>query len=254
MMALTHEPKQATKVRKSVADIRLITFDLDNTLWDVDKVIIRAETKMVQWMEEHAPESLNYYSSDYLVEIRQRIVSDNPSKRFDLSFLRLAILCEVMSLSGMDAKEANQNAQNAFTVFFKARNEVSFFPGALEMLSKIKGHYLIYALTNGNADIEKTGLDSYMAGAINAADVSASKPSPEMFNLVLKKTELKPENAVHIGDNLIDDIQGASNAGFYSIWVNLKSEKMSKEGAQPNQVVTSLSEIPTLLEPSAKAF
>jgi putative hydrolase of the HAD superfamily len=254
MTALTHEPKQATKVRKSVADIRLITFDLDNTLWDVDQVIIRAETKMRQWMEEHAPESLNYYSSDYLIEIRQRIVSDNPSKRFDLSFMRLAILSEVMSLSGMDAKEAKQNAQNAFAVFFEARNEVSFFPGALEMLSKIKGHYLIYALTNGNADIKKTGLDTYMDGAINAAEVSASKPSPEMFHLVLRKTKLKPENAVHIGDNLVDDIEGAYNAGFYSIWVNLKSETMSKKGAQPNQIVTSLSEIPTLLEPSAKAF
>ena len=254
MTALTHEPKQATKVRKSVADIRLITFDLDNTLWDVDQVIIRAETKMRQWMEEHAPESLNYYSSDYLVEIRQRIVSDNPSKRFDLSFMRLAILSEVMSLSGMDAKKAKQNAENAFAVFFEARNEVSFFPGALEMLSKIKGHYLIYALTNGNADIKKTGLDTYMDGAINAAEVSASKPSPEMFHLVLRKTKLKPENAVHIGDNLVDDIEGAYNAGFYSIWVNLKSETMSKKGAQPNQIVTSLSEIPTLLEPSAKAF
>lgn len=235
-------------------DIKLITFDLDNTLWDVDKVIVRAETKMREWMKEYAPESLNYYTNDYLIEMRQRIANENPSKRFDLSFMRLAILSEVMGLSGMDVKQAKRTAQNAFAVFFEARNEVSFFPGAIEMLSKIKGHYLIYALTNGNADIEKAGLGAYMDGAISAADVSASKPSPEMFNLVLKKTKLKPDNAVHIGDNLVDDIEGASNAGFYSIWVNIKSETMSKEGPQPNQVVTSLSEIPSLLKCSAKSF
>ena len=237
-----------------MADIRLITFDLDNTLWDVDKVIVRAETKMREWMHEHAPASLNYYSNDYLLEIRQRVVEDNPSKRFDLSFMRLAILGEVMSLSGMNKKEAEQTAQRAFDVFFEARNQVKFFSGALEMLSEIKGRYLIYALTNGNADIEKTGLNVYMDGAISAADVSASKPNPEMFKEVLKRTRLYPENAVHIGDNLVDDIEGASNAGFYSIWVNIKSEKISKDGAKPNHVVTSLSEISTLLESSATAF
>ena len=237
-----------------MADIRLITFDLDNTLWDVDKVIVRAETKMREWLHEHAPASLNYYSNDYLLEIRQRVVEDNPSKRFDLSFMRLAILAEVMSLSGMNKKEAEQTAQRAFDVFFEARNQVNFFSGALEMLSEIKGRYLIYALTNGNADIEKTGLDVYMDGAISAADVSASKPNPEMFKEVLKRTRLYPENAVHIGDNLVDDIEGASNAGFYSIWVNLKAEKISKDGAKPNHVVTSLSEISTLLESSATAF
>ena len=237
-----------------MADIKLITFDLDNTLWDVDKVIVRAETKMREWMHGHAPASLNYYSNNYLVEIRQRVVEQYPSKRFDLSFMRLAILNEVMIQSGMDKKEAEQAAQNAFAVFFEARNQVSFFPGALQMLSELKGRYLIYALTNGNADIEKTGLNDYMDGAISAADVSASKPDPKMFKEVLKRTKLNPENAVHIGDNLVDDIEGASNAGFYSVWVNLKSEKISKDRTIPNKIVTSLSEISTLLESSATSF
>ena len=87
-----------------------------------------------------------------------------------------------------------------------------------------------------------------MKGAFSAADVAASKPNPKMFNRVLKQTQLKPENSVHVGDNLVDDIEGAANAGFFSIWVNLKSEKAQGDQAIPTQTVTKLSEIPAALD------
>ena len=40
-----------------------------------------------------------------------------------------------------------------------------------------------------------------------------------MFNAVLTRTGL-PNQAVHIGDHLSDDILGANNAGMLSIWYN----------------------------------
>ena len=58
-----------------MASIKLVTFDLDNTLWNVDKVIVRAETKMRNWMKEYAPESVAFYSSDHLAEIRHSILT-----------------------------------------------------------------------------------------------------------------------------------------------------------------------------------
>ena len=103
-----------------MASIKLVTFDLDNTLWNVDKVIVRAETKMRNWMKEYAPESLAFYSSDHLAEIRHSILIKHPAKRFDLSFMRLAILQKVMSLGGLDEKTAKQKADEAFEVFFEA--------------------------------------------------------------------------------------------------------------------------------------
>ena len=220
--------------------IQLITFDLDNTLWDVDQVIVRAESKMRHWMRTHVPESLEYYSQEFLPGLRQRVMSENPEKRFDLTFMRLEILFEVMQLCGQPEKIAKQNDNQAFNIFFEARNQVNFFSGAIALQDK----YIIYALTNGNADIEKTGLKKYMQGAISAADVSASKPNPQIFQRVSEITDVPPENSVHIGDNLVDDIEGAANANFLSIWVNLKAETLKTGGATPNKIVEHLSEIP----------
>ena len=36
--------------------IRLVTFDLDNTLWDVDTVIHRAEKETRNWIQPRVPE------------------------------------------------------------------------------------------------------------------------------------------------------------------------------------------------------
>ena len=41
-----------------------------------------------------------------------------------------------------------------------------------------------------------------------APDVGASKPHTAMFEAVLKATASRPEEAIHIGDNLVDDIEG----------------------------------------------
>ena len=227
--------------------IQLVTFDLDNTLWDVDSVIVKAESKMRDWMKTNVPESLKYYSQEFLPDLRQRVVSENPGKRFDLTFMRLEILFKVMQLSGQPDDIAKRNANQAFDIFFEARNKVIFFSGAIAMLEALQDKYIIYALTNGNADIEKTGLKKYMQGAISTADVSASKPNPKMFEKVSQITEVSPQNSVHIGDNLVDDIEGAANANFFSIWVNLKAETLKTGDATPSRIVEHLSEIPAAI-------
>ena len=227
--------------------IQLITFDLDNTLWDVDTVIVKAESKMREWMRTHVPESLKYYSQEFLPDLRQRVVSENPEKRFDLTFMRLEILFKVMQLCGQPDDMAKLNAERAFDIFFEFRNQVNFFSGAISMLEGLQDKYIIYALTNGNADIEKTGLKKYMQGAISAADVSASKPNPQMFQRVSEITDVPPQNSIHIGDNLVDDIEGAANANFLSIWVNLKAETLKTGDATPSRIVEHLSEIPAAI-------
>ena len=132
----------------------------------MDTVIVKAESKMREWMRMNVPESLKYYSQEFLPDLRQRVVSENPRKRFDLTFMRLEILFKVMQLCGQPDDMAKLNADRAFDIFFEARNQVIFFSGAISMLEGLQDKYIIYALTNGNADIEKTGLKKYMQGAI----------------------------------------------------------------------------------------
>ena len=42
-----------------MSNIKLVTFDLDNTLWDVMKTIVRAEKMLRAWLSENTPDALD---------------------------------------------------------------------------------------------------------------------------------------------------------------------------------------------------
>ncbi|NKC00549.1 MAG: HAD-IA family hydrolase [Pseudomonadales bacterium] len=238
-------------------DIQLLTLDLDNTLWDVDKIIIRAEKEMRQWLADAAPQSLDHYNQENLPSFRQQVVDRFPDKVHDLSFMRIEVLTLVMEAAGYEAQRSRDLADAAFDVFFQGRNRVEFFPGAVESLTELSARYTIIALTNGNADIERAGLSDWLSGAISSADVGKSKPSAEMFHAPLSQFGINAGQAIHIGDNPIDDVQGARNVGMHTVWVNLEGSSepgdnaispadetvLHKEVSHLNQLSTAIAEI-----------
>ena len=209
--------------------IHLITFDLDNTLWVVETVIVRAEREMQDWIKIQVPQYTQVASNKLISKkIREKISKGNAATQHDISLFRISYLTEMFLECGIKSSETTRLAENAFAVFMKWRNKVHFFEGALDTLKTLSVNYELAALTNGNADISQMGLDTYFSFAINAADVGASKPAPDMFMQALALSGASTNQAIHIGDNRIDDIEGANKVGFYTIWVNLKnSEKDS---------------------------
>lgn len=224
--------------------IQVVTFDLDNTLWDVGQTIRRAEQSLRQWMQNNTPGALEVYASDAIEGIRADVVARNPSHRHDLSFLRTEMLRSCMLESGLSQQQAQESAQAAFDVFFVGRNDVVFFHDALKVLENLSQEYRLFALTNGNADIQRVGIGQYFTGAVSSADVGASKPDPAMFSAVLSQAKVPAAQAVHIGDHLSDDILGANRAGMHSIWFNRDGAYENDGSSKPSAEVQSLSALP----------
>ena len=57
--------------------------------------------------------------------------------------------------------------------------------------------------------------------------------------------DVKPAEAVHIGDHTVDDIQGATAAGMATIWVNLSGAE-DEPGA--TATVTRLEDLPAAVD------
>ena len=224
--------------------IKLITFDLDDTLWRVDGVIRRAEKEMRAWLEPHVPE----YSSvdvDTLQKIRHAVATANPSIVHDLSKLREVILSETISHLGYPRERAAELAAGAFDVFIEWRHAVEFFDDALPTLDRLAPSHTLGALTNGNANFERVGLGQWFSFGYCSADVNASKPDPAMFIKALERAGVAPGEAVHIGDNPVDDIDGARAVGMRTIWV---SREADESRADADATVRSLADIPSVID------
>ena len=231
-----------------MAQLKVITFDLDNTLWDVDRVIINAERKMRAWLAEHVPEFGSEFPAEKLMDLRNQVVEANPELRHDLSKLREELLYQAIVRCGYGATESRAYAADAFALFYEARHEVEFFAGALEILHILRQRYVLGALTNGNADFTKLKLDTYFSFGYSSASVGAAKPAPQMFRAALTHVNASPHESVHIGDHLVDDVQGAADVGMHTIWVNLSESQHPGDSARPSAVVRDLKDIAQAIE------
>ena len=236
--------------------VRLITFDLDNTLWDVEQVVGRAEHAMRRWLGEHAPETLDAYQGEGILERRKTLVETRPELRHDLSALRIAVLEQCARETGLGTRQAQRLAEQAFDVFMVGRHDVEYFEGALDTLSILARDYQLAALTNGNAAIERLGLDRFFEFGITAADAGASKPQPHMFEMALRRSGVAAEHAVHIGDHLVDDIAGAAGVGMRTVLVEIKDHRPLHDDAQagsPDHRVDRLEALPAIIAALAGA-
>ena len=223
--------------------VRLVTFDLDNTLWNIDGVIERAESKTSEWLAERAPEYARLTPEE-----RQRILTTvakaNPKTLHDLSLLRQLVLRESLEVCGYGAVEATALAAGAFAEFLDWRHRVEFFGGVLDVLRELSATYTLAVLTNGNADFRRLGLERFFSFGYCAADVAAPKPNPAMFDRAIARAGVAAHEAVHVGDHAVNDVQGGSDAGMATIWVNLAK---SSQQVPATATVTSLDDLPATI-------
>lgn len=231
----------------SLSGIHLITFDLDDTLWAGDTVIAEAERRLRGWLAEHAPAAVEHLEPDAIRALRAELVADAPELEHDLSALRLRMLERALARGGYRAPQARDLAHSAFETFIAARHEVELFPDALDTLVALRPRYLLGALSNGNADIARIGIDAHFAFHLNAASVGRKKPHPAMFEAALERAGARPEETLHVGDHLEDDVAGAAAAGILPVWLN-RARLPKPEGLPEHIEIATLTELPTLLD------
>ena len=236
--------------------IRAVTFDLDDTLWDVEPAIERAERDLRAWLDANCPDMAARYDRDALFKVRAAIVAKTPRLQHDVSELRVQVLKAALIRTGHEAAEAERLARAGFEVFLSSRHAIEYYEHAVQVLRTLRRRYVIGALTNGNADVRRLDIGPLFHFAIQAGEVGASKPEPAMFEEAMRRTRLRPGEIVHVGDHLENDVAGAKRLGWYTVWVNRGRAPRPEGAAAADGEVACLSELPLLIdriEASARA-
>lgn len=225
--------------------IKLVTFDLDDTLWDTAPVIVGAEAVLREWLVQHAPK-LGAIPVEQLFAIRQRLVAADPTFKHRISALRRRMLFHALHEAGYPQADAEELATRSFEVFLEARHRVELFPEVRPTLALLCQHYTLGVVTNGNADVRRLGLADFFAFALCAEELGIGKPDPHPFHEALRLGKALGGAAVHVGDHPGDDIAGAQQAGLRAIWYNPQG-KAWDASHQPDAEIQSLNQLPALL-------
>ena len=172
-------------------------------------------------------------------------VRANPRIQHDVSLWRERLIREELHACGYSSAQAKRLAAGALEEFLDWRHRVQFFDGALAVLAELSSSYKLASLTNGNADYRRlSDLARLLSFGYCAADVGAKKPHTAMFKRALAHAGVAAEEAVHVGDHPIDDIQGATNAGMKTIWANLQQ---CSKAVPATATVTKLEQLPAVI-------
>ena len=200
-----------------LSDIRAIAVDLDNTLWDVEPVLERAEQCLAAWLQEHCPRLA--LSREQMRAAREQLARREPHNAHDLSYLRVATLTAHAREHGYDERVA----LDAFEVFLAARNVVEIFPDVAPALSRLRQRYALASLSNGNADLARIGLDHIFNVSLNARQIGAAKPHPRCFERLAGELALDPAAIAYVGDDPQLDVAAARAAGLRTVWMNRRA-------------------------------
>lgn len=59
---------------------------------------------------------------------------------------------------------------------------------------------------------------------IISSEIGWRKPAPEFFDIVCRQTECCPDEILFVGDDLLNDIHGAKQAGMATAWIDRKGQ------------------------------
>jgi putative hydrolase of the HAD superfamily len=92
--------------------------------------------------------------------------------------------------------------------------------------------------------LERTGLTPLLDGALSSAEVGSPKPDPEIFTRALALAGAQPEEALHVGDDPVADVDGAIAAGMTPVLIDRDGVLEPPPGVRR---IASLAELPPLV-------
>ena len=86
--------------------------------------------------------------------------------------------------------------------------------------------------------LSKEGVAEYFDLMIFSDEVRIRKPDRRIFHLAARGLKVKPQEVVHVGDNLKSDVWGAKNAGFKAIYLSSEAGRDKMAESDPTSLVS----------------
>jgi putative hydrolase of the HAD superfamily len=134
---------------------------------------------------------------------------------------------------------------------FEDHRSWRLFPETAAVLAQLKARDLeLGIISNFDSRLFTVMRGLGIADSFDTVTISslaqAAKPAPRIFCIALEKHAVDPAEALHVGDSLRDDVEGASKAGLHTVLLDRSSRTLHPLPAGVARI-TSLLEIPDLV-------
>ena len=181
----------------------------------------RAAEPVWEGMRDHIQENINYSTAEELETYKRR------NQRRTARALELDVPTEVLR----DVSERR--------IHFRP------YPESERVLEELRELGLgMYVVSNWDVlleeVLEKAGWANYFDGIVASAVVGSEKPDPGIFEEALRVSGARREKVVHVGNDPVADVKGATACGIDAVFVNRSGEEAPEAVAE----IPDLSSLP----------
>lgn len=227
---------------------KCIFFDLDHTLWDYET---NSKEALKDLYHHYQLEDKGVYVfEDFYLrfkEVNFRLWDFYDRGMINSAMLRKERFKQVLEFFYAYDEKLSDNISNAYLELCPQKGNL--MPYALETLRYLSEKYMLTIITNGFEETQRvklaTGnLHSFFDHIITSQKAGCRKPAKEIFEFAMKCNDVKPCEAIMVGDNLLCDIAGARNAAIDAVFFNPESIKHNEEVAYE---ITNLKQLSGIL-------
>ncbi|HEU0008095.1 MAG TPA: HAD-IA family hydrolase [Terriglobia bacterium] len=133
--------------------------------------------------------------------------------------------------------------EQVFQVFEDPHSWV-LFPETHAVLTRLRGRgFELGIVSNFDSRLfpvmRGLGLDKLLDTVTIASLAKAAKPAPKIFEIALEKHAVDPGEALHVGDSLRDDVEGATKAGLTGVLL----DRAGRSQVSGRHVIRTLEEL-----------
>jgi len=212
----------------------VVSFDLDETLWEFMPMMDGALRRTIERLEERIPSVRGALTVDVLHAYRAALDGEAGTyEELRLESFRRALADRGVIEEGLPRWMIDVwMAERVFTVELHADVEP-------EMDRLARAGHVLGAITNGNFPVEKLDVARRFAFVVHAERVGELKPAAAPFLHAAELAGGAPERWVHVGDDLDTDVAGAQACGMKAVWINRTGRELP-EGYAPDAELPSL--------------
>jgi putative hydrolase of the HAD superfamily len=241
-------------------EIRAVLFDVNGTLVDI-------ETD--EWMDE-VYRAIAHYLTYQGISLRRGEVRDlyfqimkeqfAASKEIYPEFDVVAVWREVLCRTATDDSRALGPEKLLRMPLFLAemqrgisRKRLCAFPQAQEILAGLKTRHRLAVVSDaqsafGLPELRAAGLADYFAPIVISGDYGYRKPDARLFQAALTELQVRPEEAIFVGNDRFRDILGARQVGMKTILFCPSGNPGGSPETEPDYILYQYADLPRAIE------
>jgi putative hydrolase of the HAD superfamily len=134
-----------------------------------------------------------------------------------------------------------------------SRKRLVAFPQTHEILAQLKTRHRLAVVSDaqsayGLPELHAVGLACYFAPIIVSGDYGYRKPDPRLFQAALAELQVRPEEAIFIGNDRFRDILGARQVGMKTILFCSHGNPGGSPETEPDYILYQYADLPRAIE------